>query len=110
MKRKALVFGLLLWVILSGCATEEVVMVNVQSSEDGVSQIANDRIIGKSALVEIGNYLWYDSTTGIVYWWNGIMTANSASIAPSPYYSPNGYLYRYIPETNRLEEVKTDIQ
>lgn len=52
--------------------------------------------------------LYYDTITGIVYWWNGCFYSNT-STTPTPYYSPNGLLYRYIPETNTFEEVKPTI-
>jgi hypothetical protein len=56
-------------------------------------------------MVEIGNYLYYDSTTRIVYWWNGAIRANYAT-TPSPYYAPNGLPYLYNPETNTFEEIE----
>lgn len=63
--------------------------------------------IGKSAMVEIGDGLWYNSETGIVYWWNGSLIAYSEhSTTPTPYYSPNGHLYRYNVNKNSLEEIK----
>lgn len=48
--------------------------------------------------------LWYDSSTRIVYFWNGELS-NMASTAPSPYYAPNGRPYRYDPTTNTFEEI-----
>lgn len=58
-------------------------------------------------MIEIGNYLYYDSTTRIVYWWNGIIgTAGDSAISPSPYYAPNGLPYLYNPETNTFEEIE----
>jgi hypothetical protein len=34
------------------------------------------------------------------------MTNSYCSTTPTPYYSPNGLLYRYIPETGDLEEIE----
>lgn len=94
-------------IMLSGCGRKEVIAVNVQTENDGgISQAINNNILGETAMIEIGNGLWYDSTTGIVYWWNGQMNYLQADTTPTPYYSSNGLLYRYIPETNTLEEVK----
>lgn len=61
---------------------------------------------GWSTLVELGDGLWYDSMTRIVYWWNsndgyGTQYAD----IPSPYYAPNGLPYRYNPETGTYEMI-----
>lgn len=58
-------------------------------------------LMGEDSMVEIGDFIWYDASTGIVYWWNNY----PGHTMPTPYYSPNGYLYRYIPQTNTLEEI-----
>lgn len=64
-------------------------------------------IFGVNSLVEIGDGLWYDSSTRIVYWWNGhISSAVYAATTPTAYYAPNGMPYRYNPITNTFEEVK----
>ena len=63
-------------------------------------------ILGSSALVELGDGLWYDSTTRIVYWWNGCISWADFSTTPSPYYAPNGLPYRYDPLTNTFEEIE----
>ena len=78
--------------------------VNVNVENDNA---INGTVFGRSAMIEIGNRLWYDSTTRIVYWWNGYFDAYS-STSPSPYYAPNGLPYRYNPETNTFEEIKED--
>lgn len=89
--------------IIAGCGQKEVVAVNVESGNTSI----NNSVLGRSALIEIGGYLYYDSTTGIVYWWNGVFDNCSHSpTAPTPYYSSNGLLYRYIPETNTFEEIR----
>lgn len=95
-----IVFCCLLVVALIGCApADTIVSVNV----DSTTGLTNG-VFGKSAMVEIGDCLWYDSTTRIVYWWNGNIGSNWAT-TPSPYYAPNGLPYRYNPETNTFEEI-----
>ena len=55
--------------------------------------------------------MWYDSTTRIVYWWNGRLGAGFyGAVAPSPYYAPNGLPYKYNPETNTFEEIDNRCQ
>lgn len=86
---------------LVGCAVKTTTLaVNVEGSE----KLTNN-VLGKDALIEIGNGLWYDSTTGIVYWWNGVFRYNNAT-TPTPYYAPNGLPYRYNPHTNTFEEIE----
>lgn len=58
--------------------------------------------IGRSAMVEIVDGLWYNSETCIVYWWNKYQPETT----PTPYYAPNGLPYRYNPNTNSLEEIE----
>lgn len=86
---------------LVACAETQVITVNVDNQEN-----LNSVIIGQDALIRIGNGLYYDSTTRIVYWWSGVLSKGSAAAAtPSPYYAPNGLPYRYNPETNTFEEI-----
>jgi hypothetical protein len=87
---------------LIGCAPANTsVSVNVENSDN-----LSSGKFGKSAMVEIGDFLWYDSTTRIVYWWNGNLYASASyTTNPSPYYAPNGLPYRYNPETNTFEEI-----
>lgn len=87
---------------LLACApVDNSVHVNVEGS----GELSNGKF-GTSALVKIGDYLWYDSTTGIVYWWNGFISRYSdMATVPSPYYAPNGLPYRYNPKTNTFEEI-----
>lgn len=102
MKRNLLILltsTLLFSSALTGCGSETVV-VNVENKEN-----IHNTTFGKDALVYIGNKLYYDSTTRIVYWWNGDMSSRS-SIAPSPYYAPNGLPYKYNPKTNTFEEIE----
>jgi hypothetical protein len=85
---------------LTACESKTVI-VNVENGEN-----INGTTFGKDAMIEIGNGLWYDSTTRIVYWWNGYFDECRCDTAPSPYYAPNGLPYRYNPETNTFEEIE----
>ena len=80
---------------ITGCSNNQPITVNVENTN-----ALDNTIFGKSALIEIGNSLWYDSSTKIVYWWNGYISRAT----PTPYYAPNGVPYRYNPETNTFEE------
>ena len=82
---------------ITGCSNNQPITVNVENTNT-----LDNTIFGKSALIEIGNNLWYDSSTKIVYWWNGYISRET----PTPYYAPNGVPYRYNPETNTFEEIK----
>ena len=84
------------------CVEEKVVAVNVENIDN-----AQNIVMGKDALIEIGSYLYYDSITRIVYWWNGCLFYSRDATTPSPYYAPNGLPYRYNPETNTFEEIET---
>lgn len=88
---------------LVGCGAERpVVAVNVENDSS-----LNGKMFGKEAMIKIGSGLWYDSTTRIVYWWNGTLGDMSYyATAPSPYYAPNGLPYLYNPETNTFEEIE----
>lgn len=100
--KKFLVIFLSALIILSlvGCGAQSTVSINVDN-KDGLTNAT----FGKSALVEIGDYLYYDSSTRIVYWWNGHLIEYRSDTVPSPYYAPNGLPYRYNPETNTFEEI-----
>ena len=107
MKKRIIVLTLLSMLTINGCNTKEAISLNVKSSDTEISQTLNNNALGVPALKKIGNGLWYDTTTGIVYWWNGFLSnISEVSTPPTPYYSPNGLIYRYIPETNTLEEIK----
>lgn len=96
----AIIIASILVISIAGCgAVDNSVNVNVENRDE-----LTGGKFGMSALVEIGDCLWYDSTTRIVYWWNGRF--NNGAIAPSPYYAPNGLPYRYNPETNTFEEIE----
>lgn len=86
---------------LTGCSKNTSVNVNVENGD-----AINGNAFGKSTLIEIGDGLYYDATTGIVYWWNGFFSFGNNSTMPSPYYAPNGLPYRYNPKTNTFEEIQ----
>ena len=107
MKKRLLVglIGCVLAFSLVGCGESTTVSVNVENSEN-----MNGIKLGTDVLIKIGNGLWYDSTTRIVYWWNENLgddnwEALRCDTTPSPYYAPNGLPYRYNPETNTFEEI-----
>lgn len=83
----------------TGCGSKET-SLNIKQ-ESFVTQTGG---IGIRNLKELDGYLYYDVTTGIVYWWNGKMERASA-ITPSAYYAPNGLPYKYNPANNTLEEI-----
>lgn len=99
MKRNLLILltALLLSCSLIGCGSETVVAVNVENEEN----IHNIKF-GSSAFVQIGNDLYYDSTTRIVW----LKNHNSYGSVFIPYYAPNGFPYKYNPETNTFEEIE----
>lgn len=79
----------------------------VMVSTDTDSANLSGTQFGRSVLIKIGDGLWYDSTTRIVYWYDDLDNAYDTPI-PSPYYAPNGLPYRYNPETSTFEEIKED--
>ena len=102
MKKKLLVglIGCMLAFSLVGCGETTTLNVNVENSEE-----LSTNTLGKDNLIYIGNNLYYDSATRIVYFWNGYMHTDW-STAPTAYYAPNGLPYRYNPETNIFEEIE----
>ena len=85
----------------AGCNDKTSVSVNMGNSAN-----IHNTALGTESLIEIGEDLWYDSTTRIVYWWNGRLDYGFyGAVAPSPYYAPNGLPYKYNPETNTFEEI-----
>lgn len=85
---------------LTGCSSKEITL----NIKHGSSDVSVEKI-GIKSLKEIGAYLYYDITTGIVYWWNGSIGATDSSTTPSAYYAPNGLPYKYNPTNNTLEEI-----
>lgn len=55
-------------------------------------------------LQRIKDTIYYDTRTGIVYFWNGYNYYNASSM-PSPYYAPNGLPYKWDSITEKLEEI-----
>lgn len=102
MRRNILILltALLLSCSLAGCRSETVV-VNVENEEN-----IHNTTFGEDSLIKIGSGSWYDSTTRIVYWWNGWLNTSEWYTAPSPYYASNGLPYKYNPETNTFEEIR----
>lgn len=86
---------------LVGCGESKTISVNVENKDD-----LSSGVFGIESLIEIGGGLWYDSSTRIVYWWNGYFMKFDYDTAPTPYYAPNGMPYRYNPSTNTFEEIK----
>ena len=99
----AIILAFVVALSLLACApVDNSVHVNVE----GNGELSNSKF-GETALMKIGDGLWYDSTTGIVYWWNGSLDPRFySSTTPSPYYAPNGLPYRYNPKTNTFEEIE----
>lgn len=87
--------------LLTGCGKSEPVHVNVSEGSE-----LSGNTFGVGNLIEIGNYLYYDSVTRIVYFWNGYLIGARYDTAPSAYYAPNGKPYRYNPETNTFEQIE----
>ena len=94
---------IILVTLLTGCTSENnSITLNIEQSN---SEIYNN-VIGLETLIPLKeNELYYDSTTRIIYFWNGNPLYYRYSISPSPYYAPNGLPYKYNPETNSLEEI-----
>lgn len=74
--------------MLTGCHSE-----HVTNTETGVRN-----------LIMIDDYLYYDSSTLIAYWWNGDLWGTGATM-PAVYYAPNGLPYKWNPQTKELEEI-----
>lgn len=100
--KKFLVIILIIVIVLSLVACAPVDTSSNASNGENETRY----MLGKSAMIELGDGLWYDSTTRIVYWWNGCLKYQyNYSTTPSPYYAPNGLPYRFDPENNRFEEI-----
>lgn len=98
----AIILTCVIVLCLVGCgAVDNTVHANAEVRDE-----LSGGTFGRSAMVRIGDGLWYDSTTRIVYWWNGTLAGVYSSTTPSPYYAPNGFPYRYNPETNTFEEIE----
>ena len=89
----AIVLVCIVLLFLVGC-TSEPIQVNVSNSEE-----LSSNQFGK--FIKINDDLEYDSATRIVY----IDNNNTYGDSYTPYYAPNGFPYKYNPETNTLEEI-----
>lgn len=81
-------------------------MLSVTACGGSPAAESDDIILGKSGLMELGNGLYYDINTRIVYWWNGYSGSNYCSTMPSPYYAPNGLPFLYDPVAGVFEEIQ----
>lgn len=102
MKKKTLtiIFSLILVFSLVGCAEADTkTNINIEINGKLINKVVNN------LLIPISDDLWYDSTTKIVYWWNGSLNMANCATTPTPYYASNGLPYRYNSETNTLEEI-----
>lgn len=100
MKKKLLVglIGCMLAFSLVGCGETTTISVNVENSEE-----LSSPTLGKDNLISIGNNLYYDSATRIVYLKNN---TSSGWCVFTAYYAPNGLPYKYNSETSTFEEIK----
>lgn len=100
MKKRLLVglIGCMLAFSLVGCGETTTISVNVENSEE-----LSSPTLGKDNLISIGNNLYYDSATRIVYLKNSTYSGWCVFTA---YYAPNGLPYKYNPETSTFEEIK----
>lgn len=80
---------------------QDPVKINVKTNETEYV----DYEIGIPQMIEIGNGLYYDNMTKIVYWWNGSKIDKNNSTMPTAYYMSNGHKAKYDPEHNRIEEI-----
>lgn len=105
--KKILVLTIVLTLLLSmnACSESKPIIVNMENSDE-----LSNTVIGTGSLINIGGGLWYDSSTRVVYWWNGYLSGGNYSVTPSPYYAPNGLPYRYNPETNTFETIDCNCQ
>ena len=67
-------------------------------------ETVGNNLIGLSGLKEIGDGLYYDTHTGIIYWWGG--EKKGSNEMPSVYYSKNGKLCRYMAGLSSVEEIE----
>lgn len=79
----------------------------IQDTENG-SINEKIEIAGLNSLKCIGDDLYYNIQTKIVYWWNGNFSSDyyDSSTMPTAYYGPNGRLCKYDPDTKTLYEIK----
>lgn len=80
-----------------------VMMLSVTACGGEPSTESDGILLGRSGLMELGNGLYYDINTRIVYWWDG-----NHSTMPSPYYAPNGLPFQYDHLLNKFVEIEYD--
>lgn len=107
MKKRFVILMVCLGIVfcMSGCFEKPdcSISVSVGTNENAGGEKQN---IGINALKEIGDGMYYDVNTNIVYWWNGTLDFRlKGSTSLTPYYASNGLPYKYNPETNMLEEI-----
>ena len=90
----------ILLIIMLALATTTGCTIRIETGEETIEEPKP----GTYSLKRIGNELYYDSATGIIYWWNGVSYGTFATM-PSEYYSSNGLLCKYNPETRHIEEI-----
>lgn len=91
-----LLIALTIGTLITGCGTST-------STEQVVTEHTD------SILKPITKDLYYDGNTKIVYWWNGYLNHFDHATAPTPYYSENGNLCKYHPETGEIYDITEDM-
>ena len=97
----ALIVTILIFAGLFSVGSNSSTQMNVKTGSGSVN-----KEFRAARLQSLGNVLYYDQNTGIVYWWNGALSLSQYDTTPTPYYSENGKLYRYDPVSNTMEEIK----
>lgn len=82
---------------LVGCGETTTLFRSEENKEE-----ASENAFGKNTFVHIGDELYYDPTTRIVY----MKHDNVYGYSYSAYYAPNGLPYKYNPETHAFEEIE----
>lgn len=94
----------------TACRNDATVESSEHNKEYEADTNTNKIDAGTSALIEIGDSLWYDKNTYNVYYWNGMLLlygglfSTDDSTTPSAYYAPNGLPYKYNPESGEFYE------
>ena len=100
---------LLIAISCTGC-TSRSSTVGIYTDTDGNTSFGYNNVQGTDVLIQIGNDLYYDATTKIVYFWNGYLGMVDCATTPSPYYAANGLPYRYNPTTQTFEEIEVNYE
>lgn len=69
------------------------------------SEHVTNTATGVENLIMIDDCMYYDSSTLIVYWWNGNWKWTNGATMPTVCYAPNGFPYKWNPQTKELEEI-----